>query len=280
MGLAAPDFVAIGHVTLDGFGDTARPGGSALYAAVAAERLGLSAGILTSYGDDFPLERVPSRIEVVGVPSSVTTAFEHLDEPGGRRLRSASMAAPLTTSDVPEDWRDASLVLLAPVLDEVDPLLAAAFTEGAVGAAAQGWLRQVGPDRLVGPRAWAPDVLLTRLQALFLSAEDVRGQEPFVNEWFQRVPLAVLTAGKAGALLFVNGERYEVRPRPAREVDATGAGDVFAAAFLVSYRRDGDPWEAAEAAACAASLSVESEGWSSIPDAPALRAALAAYRSL
>lgn len=278
--MSAPDFVAIGHVTLDRFGDTARAGGAALYAAVAADRLGLSAGILTSYGDDFPLERVPSRIEVVGVPSSVTTTFEHLDAPGGRAMRVASVAAPLTTSDVPEDWRDASLVLLAPVLDEVDPLLAAAFMEGAVGAAAQGWLRQPGPERHVEPRPWNPPAgLLGSLQALFLSAEDVRGQEPFANEWFQRVPIAVLTAGKAGALLFVNGERYEVRPRAAHEVDATGAGDVFAAAFLMAYRRDGNPWEAAEAAACAAALSVEGEGWSAVPDRAGLGAALAAYRN-
>ena len=199
----------------------------------------------------------------------------------GRALRVGSVAAPLTTSDVPEDWRDASLVLLAPVLDEVDPLLAAVFTEGAVGAAAQGWLRGVGPDRLVGSRPWTPPPgLLGRLQALFLSAEDVRGQEPFVTEWVQHVPIAVVTAGKAGALLFVNGERYEIRPRPAREVDATGAGDVFAATFLMAYRRDGDPWKAADAATCAAALSVEGEGWSGVPDMPALRAALAARQDL
>jgi hypothetical protein len=40
----------------------------------------------------------------------------------------------------------------------------------------------------------------------------------------------------------------------------------------------GDPWEAAEAAACGASLAVEGEGWSTVPDAVALDAALADYR--
>ena len=278
--MSAPEFVAIGHVTLDRFGATVRLGGAALYAAVTAERLGLSAGILTSHGDDFPLEQVPSRIEVIGVPAAATTTFEYLDAAGRRVPRVASVAAPLTTAEVPEDWRDAPLVLLAPVLDEVDPVLAAAFTEGAVAAAAQGWLRQVGPDRLVGARAWTPDGFLAHLQALFLSAEDICGQEALLAEWVQRVPVAVLTAGEAGALLFVNGERYEVRPRRARAVDATGAGDVFAAAFLVAYRQAGDPWEAGEAAACAAGLSVEGEGWSAVPDVPTLRAALAAYRSL
>ena len=89
----------------------------------------------------------------------------------------------------------------------------------------------------------------------------------------------MVTAGAAGALLYVNGERYEVRPRRTREVDPTGAGDVFAAAFLIHYDRHGDPWDAAEAATCAASLSVEGEGWSTVPDAAPLEDALALYRA-
>ena len=93
------------------------------------------------------------------------------------------------------------------------------------------------------------------------------------------MPLTVVTAGAAGALLYVNGDRFEVKPRAAREVDPTGAGDVFAAAFLLHYQRDGDPWAAAEAATCAASLSVEGEGWSTVPDSATLEAALADYRA-
>jgi 1D-myo-inositol 3-kinase len=111
-----------------------------------------------------------------------------------------------------------------------------------------------------------------------VSAEDVRGQEAAMLEWMQRVPVGVVTAGSRGALLYVNGERYVARARPARRVDPTGAGDVFAAGFLVHYHRGGDPWDAAEAATCAASLSVEGEGWSAVPDAAALDTALADYR--
>jgi sugar/nucleoside kinase (ribokinase family) len=277
--VSAPDFVAIGHVTLDRFGEATRPGGSALYAAVTAHRLGLSVGLLTSHGDDFPLEVIPSKIEVITVPAADTTLFEHRHEPGGRVSHVRAVANPLTADDVPDDWRDAALSLLAPVVDEVDPLIATLFTDGAVGAAAQGWLRQVQPDGLVVPRVWpSPERLLQSVQALFLSREDIRGQEAAVVEWFQRMPVGVLTADRAGALLFVNGERYEVQPRRAREIDPTGAGDVFAATFLVQYQRDGDPWLAAAAAACAGSLAVEGEGWSAVADRAALDAALAEYQ--
>ena len=277
--MSAFDFVAIGHVIFDRFGEAMRPGGSALYAAVTAHRLGLSVGFLTSHGDDFPLEVIPSKIEVISVPAADTTLFEHRQEPTGRVSHVRSVAGPLIANDVPDDWRDASLSLLAPVVDEVDPMIATLFTDGAVGAAAQGWVRQVKPDGLVIPRAWqSPERLLQSVQALFLSREDIRGQEAAVVEWFQRMPVGVLTADRAGALLFVNGERYEVQPRRASEVDPTGAGDVFAATFLIQYQRDGDPWHAAAAAACAGSLAVEGEGWSAVADRAELDAALAEYQ--
>jgi len=277
--VSAPEFVAVGHVTLDRFGDALRPGGAALYAAITAARLGLSAGILTSHGEDFPLELIPPRIEVVSVPAPSTTVFEHQHTCGDRTLRVTSAAGPLTEADVPDDWRDAALVLLAPVMNEVAPRLAAAFSDASVAAEAQGWLRGLGKDGAVRTVRWdAAAEALRSFQAIFLSAADVRGQESAMSEWVQRVPIGVVTAGRRGALLYVNGDRYEVRPRRAAEVDPTGAGDVFAATFLARYRRDGDPWEAAEAATCAASLSVEGVGWSAVPDAANLDAVLTEYR--
>lgn len=276
--MSAPDFVAVGHVTLDRFGDVMRPGGAVLYSAITAHRLGLSAGILTSHADDFPLELIPPKIEVVSRPGDATTRFEY-DAKGERRtMRVPSVAEALGPDDVPADWREAPLVLLAPVANEVDPDIFTAFSNPTLAAAAQGWLRGLRPDGTVGPTPWVPPpALLASLQALVMSAEDVAGEEEAALEWFERVPLGVLTAGRAGALLFVNGERYEIPPRPAREVDATGAGDVFAAAFLIHYQACGDPWEAGAAAACAASLSVEGEATEAVPDRAALEAALRDY---
>jgi len=276
--VSAPDFVAVGHVTLDRFGAATRPGGAALYAAVTAHRLGLSAGLLTSHADDFPLDAIPPQIEVVTVAASTTTVFEHGARDDARTLVARAIARPLGAHNVPADWSDAPLVLLAPVLGEVDARLAEAFDDATVGVSAQGWLRGISREGDVVSQRWdSAETVLTRIQMLVLSREDVRDQEDLVAEWLQQVPLVALTAGRDGALLFVNGERYGVRPRPAREVDATGAGDVFAATFLIEHERHGDPWMAAAAAACAGSLAVEGEGWATVPDRVALDAALAEY---
>jgi sugar/nucleoside kinase (ribokinase family) len=279
--MSAPDFVAIGHVTLDRFGDDVRPGGAAFYSAVTAHRLGLSVGILTSHATDFPLDAIPSRIEVVSLEAPATTVFAYETPRGGeRRQKLVSTARALAVRDLPEDWREAPLALLAPVAQEVDPRLASSFEDGSVGATAQGWLRAMDNEGWIIAQPWAgAREVLNRVLAVFVSAEDLRGHEAQITEWVQRVPVAVVTAGSSGALLYVNGERYEVRPRPTREVDPTGAGDVFAATFLVHYQRHADPWEAAEAATCAASLSVEGESWSAIPDVARLEEALAEYRA-
>jgi len=54
------DLVAIGHVTFDETPSGVRPGGSAYYVALAARRLGLEVGVLTSIAPDFPSDVFPA----------------------------------------------------------------------------------------------------------------------------------------------------------------------------------------------------------------------------
>lgn len=275
----APDFVAVGHVTLDETPSERRPGGAALYAAVTAHRLGYSAGLLTSFGPDFPREVIPPELGLVCVPAAATTTFRHELGPGGRRLTLLGRAAGLEARHLPIPWPETSLALLCPVANEVDPFLASVFTGGAVGAAIQGWMRKPGRDGVITPTLWddAP-LVIPHVQAIFLSLEDMGEFQEEVVGWFQQIPLGVVTLGETGALLFVNGERYTIQADAAQERDPTGAGDVFAAAFLIHYQREGNPWEAAAFAACAAAGSVEAEGIAGIPDRAALEARLARYR--
>ncbi len=274
-----PDFVVVGHVTLDEMETARRPGGAALYAALTAHRLGLSTGLLTSFGSDFPREVIPPELQMVHVPAARTTSFRHERGPRARRLTLLGRATDLEVDHLPELWKGASLVLLCPVANEVDPTLAAAFTGGAVGATVQGWMRARGAGGAITPALWedAP-LVIPHVQVLFLSREDMGEFEEEVLEWFQRIPVGIVTLGKAGALLFVNGERYAIQADPAQEREATGAGDVFAAAFLIHYQREGNPWDAAAYAMCAAACAVEGEGITGIPAPGALDTRFARYQ--
>ena len=89
-----PDFVAVGHLTVDETPAGLRPGGSALYAGLFAHRQGLRVGLFTSYGPDFPFEVLPPGVEVVAVPAAATPRFAIDYGPRGRSLALRARAAP------------------------------------------------------------------------------------------------------------------------------------------------------------------------------------------
>ncbi len=273
------DFVAIGHVTLDEVAGAVRPGGAAYYAALTARRLGLRVGLLTSFGSDYPADALPAGVEVVNVAAERTTVFRVAESPQGRNLTLLARARDIEESHLPAEWRGVPVAMLCPVAGEVDPALAGALTEASLGVVPQGWMRARGTGGAITPQPWEDaDLVLPHAQLVVVSLEDIEPFEKDAIEWFQQVPLAAVTRGSRGAILFVNGERYHVEPDPAAEVDAVGAGDVFAATLLIEYQRDGNPWDAAAAAACCAAASVEAPGATGIPDRPTLDARLQAYR--
>ena len=274
-----PDLVAVGHVTVDRIGGAERPGGAGYYVAMTATRLGLRVGLVTSFAADFPVALLPAGVEVVNVPSALTTIFEVTQGGAGRVLRLVSRAADLEQVHLPPAWRRAALAILCPVANEVDPALAGSFPEGALALVPQGWMRKRGPEGVIEPEPWdEPEALLVHAQWLVMSEEDTAPFPDSAREWVDRVPLAAVTRGRRGATLFVNGEPYHVQPDLATEVDETGAGDVFATTALVEYQRRADPWEAAAAAACAGAASVEAPGAAGLLDRAALERRLGEYR--
>jgi sugar/nucleoside kinase (ribokinase family) len=273
------DLVAIGHVTFDETPSGVRPGGSAYYAALTAQRLGLRVGLLTSVASGYPLDVFPAGIEVAVTPSPHTTRYRLGEAKGARTLTLLSRAADLEAEHLPPAWREAPLAVLGPVANEVDPALAGAFDDASVAVLPQGWMRKRGRGGLMAPQPWEDaDAVLPWAQLLVLSEEDVGDSEEMAVTWLHQVPVGAITRAQRGATLYVSGEPYHVMPDMATEVDATGAGDVFATTLLIEYQRSGDAWEAAAVAACAGAASVEGEGPAAVADRAALDARLAAYR--
>lgn len=69
-----------------------------------------------------------------------------------------------------------------------------------------------------------------------------------------------LTRGKAGAIIFQDGERYEVPGFPVKAVDTTGAGDMFAAGYFSGLIKGWGPEKAARWANKASSVVVSKYG--------------------
>jgi len=273
------DLVAIGHVTFDETPSGVRPGGSAYYVALAARRLGLEVGLLTSVAPDFPSDVIPAGITVATVSSPRTTRYRVGEAGGSRTLTLLSRAEDIEIQHLPEGWKSAPLAVLCPVVGEVDPALVSVFDDASLAVLPQGWMRTRGKDGVMGPQPWEDaDDVLPLTQLLVLSEEDVPGSEETAVKWFDQVPLGAITRARRGATLYVNGEPYHVAPDRAAETDPTGAGDVFTTTLLIEYQRVGDAWEAAAAAACAGAATVEGTGVAALLDRAGLAARLAAYQ--
>jgi len=280
-----PDFLTIGHATRDIHSDGSYSiGGTVTFAALTAYRLGLVSALVTR-GDAQLLAELATQlpgIEIAGRSSEVTTTFANVYEGGFRIQHIHSRADQLDAEDVPLAWRGAPIVLLAPLAQEItlDLLALFRYRPGAIVAAtAQGWLRCWDEEGRVWPTPWTgAEEMLAGLDVLILSHDDLlplagdnrAGADAILSRWSLLVPLLVATGGRQGATLFRQGKKRHFPAYPAREVDPTGAGDVFAAAFLTHFYRHGDPETAVDFANCVASLSIEHVGITGIPTAAAV----------
>jgi sugar/nucleoside kinase (ribokinase family) len=118
----------------------------------------------------------------------------------------------------------------------------------------------------VRKKKWADAArVVPHADAVVFSELDLDEPYAFAEDIASVTPIVIVTQSSRGADLFIGRERIHVPAYEIEEIDPTGAGDVFAAAFLVRYRECGDAVEAADFACCAASFVCEKEGTEGIP---------------
>ena len=275
--MSAPDFLVIGHVVKD-VGDSGwRFGGTVTYAAAQASRLGLRTAVVTRASGDVDLQAFLPEIQVLTLPSDLTTAFDNRYQEGRRVQRVQAKAAPIRPSDVPQEWRSARIVLLGPVLDEVCPDVTGVFEGALVAFCPQGLLREVHPDGFVVKRRWDASHSLPGARVVVVSDEDIGDDEDALERWRHQASIVVVTEGKGGARVHSDGHWRKIAAFPHDERDPTGAGDVFATAFVIALDETGSAEAATRFAAAAAGLSIEGEGTTRIATREEIERVLAAH---
>jgi len=272
-----PDFVVVGHVVQDLTAQGSRLGGAATFASLQVRRLGRTAGVVTRAGADVLRDQQFSGIEFAGRSSQQTTTFENRYDGAERRQRVPAQAAPITSADVPSAWLEAPIAFLAPVCGEIAPECSRLFTHSLLGIGAQGWLRELDEQARVQRRAWTGPPFWDGGDVLFVSDEDLAGDERQLARWIEDLPVVVVTRERRGARVHSDGAWREIESFPAGEVDPTGAGDVFAAAYLIRYEETGDVAAAVRFASAAAAASVEATGSEGIADRDEVERRLAAH---
>lgn len=261
------DYLVIGHLTRDLTPEGPRLGGTAAYATLTAQALGHRVGVVTSWAADLPLGQLRS-IPIVSYPSEQSTTFENVMTPAGRIQFIRHVAPKLDLYHVPEPWRNASIVHLGPVAQEVEPSLVRSFSAALIGVTPQGWLRTWNAEGRVSVAEWPEATfVLQRVGAAIISSEDVSGDEGRIEELAAYSRVLVVTEANQGARVYWNGDVRRFRAPALQEVDSTGAGDIFSAAFFTRLFTTRDPWEATRFATQLASFSITRPGLSGIPTA-------------
>lgn len=263
----------------DGMGSC--PGGIANL-AVAASRLGLKTALATVFGDDVYgdfLWRTLAEQEGVDLSHSRRLSDWHspvtvsLAVQRDRAMVTHSHPSPVPASDLLADLPDARAGVVH-LGAEPEPWIARARTQG---------MRLFGDIGWDPSQQWSGQVLeqLADLHAFLPNSIEAMGythtDDPCAAliKLADAVPVVVVTCGGQGAIGIdsVTGEEEWVPSLPVNAVDATGAGDVFAAAFVLGSLREWPLRSRMAFANLCAALSVQqvggslaAPGWGDISD--------------
>lgn len=264
----SPLFLAIGHFCYDVAPGGYVLGGGAAYSTITARNLGCRACAVTAVGANFDRQQsILDGVDVTYHESSETTIFDNrYDSDGKRQQLILGVGGELQEHHLPHQWKDADIAYLCPLTGEVDSPVAQCFDGALIGITPQGWMRRWDESRHVRSKRWeTAEAILPHADVLVLSEEDIAAHPEDLEKYIQWTRIVVLTKGRGGATLYENGQILESTAYPADEVDPTGAGDVFAAAFLIKYHQTRSPQTALNFAHCTASFAVEGHGTTGIP---------------
>jgi ribokinase len=244
-------FVAVGDVLVDvtirgGPGHDARvslrAGGSAANAAVWAASLGAASAVVGRVGDDLAGRALRSALAERGVecflsvdPDAPSGTYVVV---GGTRYVDRGATVALAPAELPEAI-EADVVAISPYLE-------LETARSAVARARASWIVALGK-----PLRGANAVVLAEAEA-----------EQGIHELAAQHRLACVTLGGLGAIAILDGEEASASAPAVEAADATGAGDAFAAALLVSVAR-GEALGTALQRACryGAEAAASSTGW-------------------
>jgi sugar/nucleoside kinase (ribokinase family) len=261
------DYLVVGHLTIDLTPQGSQIGGTASYAALTARALGLRVGLVTSWGEEISSELVKT-LPIANYYTEKSTTFENIPSPSGRIQFIHHVAPKIDFHMIPEIWRSAPVVHLGPVAQEVEPGIVRYFQSSLIGITPQGWLRSWDKEGHVLHAEWPEaDFVLRQVGAAVLSLEDMDNDEARLEEMVLKSRILAVTEAEDGSRLYWNGDVRRFRAPDVEEVDPTGAGDIFAAAFFHRLQTTRDPWEAARFATLLSSYSVTRKGLDGIPTA-------------
>ena len=278
------DIVSVGHFSIDSIflPDRKTPfvvlGGSAAYVSLAARRLESRVAAISKVGGDFP-EAYQWWLDQEGVnlsglkkvETASTTRFElkYSTDLSERTLHLKSKAPSIDADDLPNPLK-AFAIHVAPIAGEVTYEIVEKLKSHAdvLSLDPQGLVRRFDEGGNISMGSLLDSRILDLINVYKSSQSEIQavtGQTDLVSAvksvHNHGVKIVIVTLGSKGALLSVEGTRYDVPVCvPAKLVDPTGAGDAFIGGFLAEYVNGENILRCACVGAATASFVVEGIG--------------------
>jgi len=278
------DIVSVGHFSIDSIflPDRQTPfvvlGGSAAYVSLAARRLESRVAVISKVGGDFPeayrwwLDQEGVNLSgLKKVETASTTRFElkYSTDLFERTLHLKSKAPSIDADDLPNPLK-AFAIHVAPIAGEVTYEVVEKLKSHAdvLSLDPQGLVRRFDEGGNISLGSLADSRMLDLINVYKSSQSEIQavtGQTDLVSAvesvHNHGVKIVIVTLGSKGALLSVEGTRYDVPACvPAKLVDPTGAGDAFISGFLAEYVNGENILRCACVGAATASFVVEGIG--------------------
>lgn len=265
--LSPVDYLLIGHMTADLIPGGRILGGTVSFAAHTVRSFGMPVGIVTSAAEHEPLVaelRLAAQVHLLSAEQ--TSTFENIYTPHGRIQYLRGRANELDFASIPDVWRSAPIVHLAPLTDELDYRLPHQFPDAVVLLTVQGWLRRWDADGRVHFKRWYDPAVLSGVDVLVCSEEDIAPAPDLEAEYAKVVPHVFITRGERGGTYYHHNMPIQYDTPQVQQFDPTGAGDIFAAALLAASRRlNVDLGAAVKVAARLGAISVTRRGMLGVP---------------
>jgi sugar/nucleoside kinase (ribokinase family) len=278
------DIISVGHFSIDSIflPDRRTPfvvlGGSTAYVSLAARRLESRVAAISKVGGDFPeayrwwLDQEGVNLSgLKKVETASTTRFElkYSTDLAKRTLHLKSKAPLIDADDLPNPLK-AFANHVAPIAGEVTYEIVEKLKSHAdvLSLDPQGLVRRFDESGNISLGSLADSRILDLVNIYKSSQSEIQavtGQTDLVSAvesvHNHGVKIVIVTLGSNGALLSVEGTRYDVPACvPARLVDPTGAGDAFISGFLSEYVSGENILRCACVGAATASFVVEGIG--------------------
>lgn len=287
-----PDLIVIGHLMKEKiiFPDHIigpMVGGVSAYFSVVASCLGSKVGIVSKIGRDMskklldPIYKAgvdTKGIRIEGIKSRTSELY--YDTNGSKKMRYPYKGKPIIFEDIPINYLQADMLYIAPQewevsLKEIDKL--SSFFKGKMAVELGGYGGAHCSFHSIDKNCSFLKQLLPHFHIAKLSIEDCKYLFKEKNEikiaqnlieW--GVEISIITLSEKGAIIATSSDVFKIPSFTQSQLDCTGAGDAFAAGFMVSYKKNKDVKKAGLFASATAAVMIERTGGMNLNRMPVL----------